>query len=407
MSHFARRLAWRYLTQTKYNARMKVMLITCFFGIFIGSFALCLILAIMNGFQYETYKKLQSIHPEIELHAYGKELHATAIKEIITQQFPTIAATSAYDIQNGIVFSDEQEMTTMIILKGICPEDEQRMHGITDKIISPEDTPLTAILQPDTVIIGRKMAQELHKKVGDSIEIYFTPQVSNRKKITLSQKTVTVGGIFFSGIDECDTGLILCDMITLKNMFPESGPTHVGLRVHDSGNINALKEQLQNYFELYAVSWSERYPALIAALTLEKYAMFVILSLILLVAGMNIISLLSMYISSKRVDIALLRVHGFSIHIIQRVFIWFTCTISSAASLCGILCATIASYYIQTYPIIQLPDAYFVSSLPSHMTFSICAIVFLVTMMITAVALCITIGTIRTINIQNILRFEA
>jgi len=408
MNQFAYILAWRYLTQKNQNTRMKIMLSTCFFGIFIGSFALCLVLSIMNGFQVATHKQLKSINPELELHAFGQELQVSTITNVLEREFPEIIAASSYDTQQGLVFTPcEESPTTLVIIKGIDPYNEEKVSLITEKIIKPAHQTITTTLQHNAILIGKQLAQDLSLTIKDHINLYFTTQKTRSKKINLSQKSLVIGGIFSTGIEEFDSNLIICDLKTLTSMFPHTGPTHISLRLQPSTDIELLKKKLHTRLTLQAVSWQDRYPAIMAALQLEKYAMFFILALIILVASMNIIALLSMHISSKRTDIAILRAMGIPLTTIKHVFILFGLIIASTATIIGIMCASIISWVIEQYPCITLPDVYYVSTLPANMEMSIAVLVFCVVIIVTCFALAIAIRMINTIHITQVLRFEA
>ena len=108
--------------------------------------------------------------------------------------------------------------------------------------------------------------------------------------------------------------------------------------------------------------------ALLAALTLEEYVSFLVIALITLVASMNILALLFMQITNKRTDIALLKTIGMPSHAITTIFIYMGLGIALCASICGVLCATVISFCIDHYKLLPLPDAYYVSHVPAHMT---------------------------------------
>jgi len=408
MNTFASKLAWRYLTNKKHNTRMKIMLFICFFGIFVGSFSLSLVLAIMNGFQNATHQQLKSINPELELHAFGQELEVDSLYAIIQNEFPEIIAAGSYDTQQGLVFTSYQDSpATVVAIKGIDPNTEAAVTTLADKLIIAETRSLPILLQNDQVLIGKQLSRDLSINPGDSIELYFTTQQRRAKKISLSQKQLTVSGVFSTGIEEFDSNLIICSLTTLTKLFPLAGPTHISLLPQPSAHIPSLKEKLSRRFGLQAIAWQDRYPAIVAALKLEKYAMFLILALITLVASMNIIALLSMHISGKRTDIAIMRAMGIPLSIIKQVFIIFGLIITSMATIIGIVLASMASFIIKKYPCISLPDAYYVSTLPADMELSIALLVFCVVMLVTCGALSIAIRMINTIHITHVLRFEA
>ena len=407
MNYLATTLAWRYLTQHDQNNRMKLMLGVCFTGIFIGSFSLCLVLAVMNGFQQATYKALKNINPELEMHAFGEELAAPAISEILKAEFPEIIGSSPYDLRQGLVFTPyDSSPAELVMIKAIEPASEETVSAIKQKITAPKNNSLKTILQDNHVLIGKGLAQTISAQIGDSLTIYFTHQTTRAKNITLTQKTVIISGIFFTGIDEFDNKLIVCNFPTLISMFPDAGPTHIGLSIVPSADLEQLKPRLQERFDLEVVAWKDRYPAIVAALRLEKMVMFFILMLITLVASTNIIALLSMHIASKRTDVAILRTMGVPLSVIKRIFIYFGLILSATAALVGIAGATAASMMINHYPCIQLPDSYYVTTLPSHMSADIALLVFFVVMCVTCCALALATRLVHTIHITQVLRFE-
>lgn len=406
MNYFASTLAWRYLTQKNQNNRIKIMLTVCFSGIFIGSFSLSLVLAVMNGFQEATYKALKNINAELEIHAYGEELAVPEINTVLKQEFPDIIAQSPYDIQQALVFTPhDASPTALIMLKAIDPHSESSVSDIEKKIIYPHNISLETILD-DKVIIGKELAHMLSVHVGDRITIYFTNQQTKSHTITLDHKNITIGGIFFTGIDEFDTNLIMCTFSTLLSLFPHAGPTHISLAVKPTTSIEDLKKTLKERLKLEVISWKDRYPAIVAALQLEKYVMFFILVLITLVASTNIIALISMHIASKRTDIAILQAMGIPVSIIKRIFIYFGLILTTMATITGIICASIMSTFIDAYPCITLPDSYYVTTLPSKMSFDIAVLVFCVVLLVTCCALAIAIRMIHAIHITHVLRFE-
>ncbi|TET33765.1 ABC transporter permease, partial [Candidatus Dependentiae bacterium] len=163
---------------------------------------------------------------------------------------------------------------------------------------------------------------------------------------------------------------------------------------------------LRQRLALDVYSWQELYPALVSALALEKYTMFFILLLITLIAAMNIISLISMLISQKRADIAMLRAMGIAPQTITAIFMIIGMSVAGVAALLGILCACIASVLLERYPFIELPHVYYVSHLPAHMEWSIVVMVFVVVLLITILATWFAAQRAKSITIAHVLRFE-
>jgi lipoprotein-releasing system permease protein len=215
-----------------------------------------------------------------------------------------------------------------------------------------------------------------------------------------------VSGMFKTGIDEFDNGLILCSFDLMHELFPDNGATQLSLRLQPNEDEQKTIQQLQDTLQLEVYSWKDLYPALVSALKLEKYAMFLILALITLVASMNIIALLFMQITQKRPDIAVLRAMGALPRTITQIFLIMGMSIALVASACGIALAWIATLILQNYPFITLPDAYYVSHLPAKMDWQLVLSVFSVVICMSFIATWLTARRTRSINSAQVLRFE-
>ncbi|MFC1841792.1 FtsX-like permease family protein [Candidatus Dependentiae bacterium] len=402
-------LAWRYLKGSRKEKSISTMVIICFLGILIGSFSLALIASIMNGFEKVTHERMQSIHPQIIAHANGQELDFEKISNVLKQEFPEIKAFSPSSMKQAIVQSDTDDQYYIIGLKGIDPKTEHTVCNIEKKIIksiTPKKA-LADIAQDNRILIGEKLAENLDVSVGDQINIFFsTSEKITRKKIKLDRQYAIVGGIFKTGIDEFDNNLAISSLPFFKNIFDQTGITQISITLQPHADEKKVITQLRDRFGIEAYSWKNLYPALVEALKLEKYAMFLILALITLVASMNIISLLFMQIIQKRPDIAILKAMGMPNIKISRIFLYMGMTIAFAGSLIGLLLAFISGWILEHYPFIKLPDAYYVTYLPAKMEWSIFFAVFAVVMILSFLSTWFPTRKTRNINISQILRFE-
>ncbi len=401
-------LAWRYVKSAHTERSINSMARICFGGVFIGTFALALVLAIMQGFEKVTHEKLRGIHAPINIRSSGDYLNISALATIFTQEFPEIAAYSPSDTQQVIMQTTDGDTDfTIVALKGVVPEKEAALATLAKRFVTADGVTFVEALKGNKLILGKKLAQELNVVVGDTIDLLYTHEHQTRHgKLALEQSTAQVGGIFDSGIDEFDSAMALCSLDFLQTLF-DTEPTHIGLTLIPTANEQATIERLQKRLGLDVFSWQELYPALIAALKLEKYAMFLILALITLVASMNIISLLFMQITHKRADIAMLKAMGMPDVAIKTIFVIMGTTISCAGALGGLIAATIVGFFLDRYPLITLPDAYYVSHLPIQMSWSIMLLVAAVTLLLGFVASWIPVSRIGSITIAKVLRMEA
>lgn len=401
-------IAWRYLLGTKNERSISLMAKICFIAIFVATFSLALIISIMNGFEAATHEKMQNIHPQIIMQSKNsKFLNFNQINKVIKKEFSEIEAIAPNNSEYVILIADDdQDISNVMVIKGIDPENEIKVNNIAQKITFTlgEENKLTHLLFDNRVILGQKIADQLDIKVGDQLKV-LVPQ-KNRKNISFDKIELIVNGLIKTGIDEFDSKLIFCNLGFLNSIFPDSDVSQIGLKLKKDIDEQSTILKLKKRFKLDAFSWKDLYPALVSALKLEKYVMFFIMLLITLVASTNIISLLFMLINQKKSDIAILKSMGLSNFKIQQIFLMTSMLISIIAIISGLLFSYLAGIILEKYSFIELPDIYYVDHLPIKMNFSIFLIIFISAILITLIASLIPINKINQTNISRILKSE-
>jgi lipoprotein-releasing system permease protein len=403
-------LAQRILFTHAYQKSISTMTIICFTGIFIGSFSLALITAIMNGFEVVIHEKMQGIHANLIIQSYRNDINIDALSPILHKEFPEIIAFSPMATHHVLLrINDQSEDTpTVAMIKGIEPTLEQYTSSLSKKIISPSSKiKFSQLFNDNQIIIGKQLAYNNEITIGQTVELLFMrDEQIQGKKVIFDSKTAIIGGIFDTGIDEFDNGVIYCSLSFLEQLFPNFSIEQINVTIAPNIDEKHLIQKLQNRLGLSVYSWKDLYPSLVATLKLEKYVSFFIIALILLVASMNIISLLFMQINQKRPDIALLKSMGMTNKSINSIFFIMGMTISCTASFFGLITALIASLILKHYPFISLPDTYYVTELPIAMNGEILCAVFCIVIIFSFFATWLPIQRIRTINISRVLRFE-
>ncbi len=409
MSRFSWLLALRYIRGAQEKKSISTMVGIACMGIFIGSFALMLTLAIMHGFEVVTHERLQSIHSPIIIRAFGNPINMQALTNVLEKEFPQIEAISPSVMQQVIIQNPHtDDITTIVGIKGIDPETAESVNNLSKKICPVGSTTLSLqeAICDNKILIGRKLAESLEVDIGDKVTLLFAPDEPKRKKISLTQHEATIGGFFSTGIEEFDAGLIFGSLSFVHELFPDAGVTHVHLKLKEEANESATLHKLRRRLQIEVYSWKDLYPALVSALKLEKYVMFIILALICLIASMNIISLIFMQINQKKGDIAILRAFGMSAHSVRAIFLYMGCMIALFASTLGIACAVICCILLNRYPFITLPDAYFVTHLPVHLEPSHILLVFCCCMLLSVIGILIPLRRTEEIDITNVLRYN-
>lgn len=431
----------RYLSLTGKDRSIAFMMCMCFAGIAIGTFALMLTLVIFNGFEKVIHEKMQGINAQVIIYAPGSRLDYEPLRAALLKEFPgTIAAISGSSTKQAIIETTQQQ--SVIFLKGIDTAHEHLVTTINTKIIEPrssQNIQFNKLLQGKTIIIGNKLAQQLHLVRGDTLKLLI-PETGGNNKILLEPRTVTITGIMSIGLEEYDTSFAFCSLELLNDLFDQQGIDQLTMRLqapdhhlhfagktiidpsfwttlfakcyvllvsmfktqnHEDDAINMLKKRFPH---LTVCSWKDQYPALVSSLKLEKYVMFFIIALITLVACMNMISLLFMQIQNKRRDIAIFKAMGMADTTITSIFLGLGMRLTLYASLTGLTLAAITGAILEHYPCISLPDVYYISYLPARMEPELFAIVFIATMLMGFLATWIPARRSCKIVISHVLR---
>jgi len=407
VKNFALFLAWRYLRQTAYQQSTSTMVRICFLSILVGTFSLALVTAVMRGFELAAHEKMQGIHAQITIES-PDPLDVDALEKVLRDEFPQIVTAAPNSSAYAIVQPQlEDASPSVIMLRGIDPVREQTVSTIDTKVIRPTNKPFGKLISGKKVLLGQSLARNLGVTVGEPVTLNYTDTLSPQgRKLSMKQYEATVGGIFKSGIDEFDAGVVFCANALIEKVSPSAGITQMNVKLTTDTDEKQIISALRDRLELEIYSWKERYPTLLAALLLERYAMFFVIALITLVASMNIVSLLFMQITNKRPDIAILTTLGTRMGDIRRVFLWIGMSIAFMACTLGLLLATGAAYLLERYPFITLPDIYYTTHLPARMEWQTLALTFVAVMLVSFLAAWIPTRRLRAINISNVLRFE-
>lgn len=406
-------LAERYLFASTHERTISTMVRICFIGILVGTCSLALVVSVMKGFERATHDQLQGIHAQIIMRAPdGQVIDSATVETALAEKFShSVVAHSPSSMAQVIIQKPgSDDINNVITLRGIHPEKEAQTSSIEQKIITWQtEKKLSTILHDNYILIGSQCAQSLGVHVGDPISLLYVHQQKSARRHRLEFENVTaiVSGIFKTGIEEFDNSLALCSLNFFEKLFPDIGITHINLRLQPNSDEQGIIHQLENYFDLDVYGWQEMYPALVQALALEKYAMFLILMLMVLVACMSIASLIFMLIIQKRGDIAILSAMGMQARPLNYVFLLIGTLLTATSALLGLCLAWIIGMLVDHFHLITLPDVYYVSYLPVQLEIATFGWIFLLVTCMGAGAAWLPARNIRNIKIADVLRFEA
>ncbi|MBA3751782.1 ABC transporter permease [Candidatus Dependentiae bacterium] len=418
-------LAFRFLAYSTTEKNISSMIKICFFSILIGTFSLALVSAIMNGFEKETYKKLQGIHADVLIDAGTKSIDYIKIKQVLTKEYSsTILASSPTAFSHVLLSHDgaDSSYNHLCILKAVDPTTEPLVTTLQTLFTSSKSPPaLTGSIKPSvsllspeavapwkkltshTIFIGHTLAERLHVKEGDSAVLLYPEEKNLGRHISLFSKPVTIAALYKTGIQDFDEHVIMASFELVKELYPPT-VNQVVIKLAPHADEKEVISSLRTRLALPVYSWKDLYPPLLAALTLEKYAMFFIVGLVSLVASLTIIALLFMYATEKRTEIALLKSMGMTDNALNKLFMYISLFITLGGTLCGIVCAALATSLLKKFPFIKLPDAYYVTHLPAELAPTIILSVVVFACIVGIGAALLPLQKIKSMNVANVLK---
>ncbi|MEK7702462.1 MAG: lipoprotein-releasing ABC transporter permease subunit [Nitrospirota bacterium] len=367
-----RYLSYEFFISIRYlraKRRQKGISLTTFIsiaGVTVGVAALIATLAIMTGFKDELRDKILGINSHIVVDDRTREglENAEPLIEVISQNTSVVAA-SPFILRQVLLSSDAGAFG--VILRGIDPKREGNVTKLAQNLVSGK----LSDLQTSSIIVGMELASRLSVSLGDTINVISPVGLENQPNIgsmgmTPKIRKFKVVGIFDSGMYEYDSALVYISIPEAQKFFNLGDQVSgIEVKVTDITAAADIAEEIQQVigFPYHARDWLQMNRSLFSALKLEKIVMFIILTLIILVASFNIVSTLTMTVLEKGREIAILKAMGASQKAIMRIFMIEGVLIGSVGVILGLpLGLLICSLLVQFY---QLPtDVYYISQLP-------------------------------------------
>jgi lipoprotein-releasing system permease protein len=347
-------ISWRYLLTKRKEKFISLISVISVLGIAIGVMALIVVIGVMTGFDRDLRDKIVGNFAHISISGVRpmeySEFETIAGK---LKVYPEVLAASPY--VQGQVLIEEDRKFMALGLKGIEPGREQNVTRIKDYVIRGSFQDLV----PGTVIVGKELALYLGLKVGSELKIYSPFGKQYKLKIA---------GIFNSGMYDYDLNLLLVHLQTAQSILEMGkGISAVAVKLDNMFAAERVQVKLQRAigFDYNFKTWMEANQSFFAALKLEKLTMFIILTLIILVASFNIISTLVVLVVDKTKDIGILKALGMSSGNIRKIFTYEGLIIGSLGTFLGSAGGIILCLLLKKYQFIKLPqDIYYINRLP-------------------------------------------
>ncbi|TBB97135.1 lipoprotein-releasing ABC transporter permease subunit [Rhizobium ruizarguesonis] len=395
-STFERLVAWRYLRARRKEAFISVIAGFSFVGIMLGVATLIIVMAVMNGFRTELVSRILGINGHMIVQPSDGPF--TDYADLASRLAAVPGVKMALPLVEGQVLASAQAGgSTGALVRGVRAEDLTKLKAVSENI-KPGD--MVGFASGQGVLIGTRMADQLGLSVGDLITLTSPDGDITPMGVSPRVKSYKISGLFEIGMSEYDSSIIFMPLEEAQLYFNAEGLVQsIELFVDNPDDIDNLGPKVLEAAgrQINLTDWRQRNQTFFSALQVERNVMFMILTLIVLVAALNIISGLIMLVKDKGSDIAILRTMGASAGAIMRIFFMTGAAIGIVGTIGGVLLGVLVCVNIESVrqffswisgTVLFNPQVYFLSQLPAEMDLS---------ETISIVAMALTLSFIATI----------
>ncbi len=371
---FERAVAARYLRARRGERFVSVIAAFSLIGIALGVATLIIVMSVMNGFRQELLARILGLNGHLGIYAVGEPLRDYDAVAGRVRGLPGVVAAMPM-VEGQALLTTDRGGAYGGIVRGMRQQDLQSLHVVSDHIIAGRLADFTG---DDAVAIGVGLAQRLDVGVGGQITL-ISPQGSATAFGTMPRiRAYTVVAIFQVGFNEADTAFVYLPLQAAQIFFRLHGAvTQVNVMVENPDAVGAVNRAIRSALaglQVRVIDWTQSNNSLFAAVEVERNVMFLILTLIILVAAFNVISSLIMMVKDKTRDIAVLRTIGAGSGAILRIFLMCGAFVGVAGTVAGavigiVFCRNIESIRraLESLTGTNLfnPEVYFLSQLPA------------------------------------------
>ena len=369
ISTLEKEITFRYLKTRKKDGFLNIISIFSFIGISLGVAVLIIVMSVMNGFRTELINKIVGFNPHITIKPYENSISADKLKN---KELKKISEELLYS-NSGEAIIISQDFTKGIVLRGYSQKNFSKLNVVNKGRFSGNSKKL----YKNNISIGKELSFDLELKIGDKLSIISPSGIETIIGNLPKQEVFTVSSIFESGLADFDRNIAFINIDTLDNFFDfNKDNRNLEIYLKNPSDIVIAKNKVKEVFkDEFIYTWADMNSSLFSALKVERNVMFIILSLIILVAAFNIISGLTILVKNKTRDIAILKSIGVLNKSITKIFFLVGVTIGTTATIFGILLGVLFSLYIEnirqflsyTFNISLFPEEiYFLSKMPTE-----------------------------------------
>ncbi|MEN3396041.1 lipoprotein-releasing ABC transporter permease subunit [Brucella melitensis] len=374
-SAFERMIAWRYLRARRRETFISVIAGFSFTGIMLGVATLIIVMAVMNGFRAELLTRILGINGHLIMQPIDRPLddYADLIKRV--DAIPGIKFAIPV-VEGQALVQGNIGAGTGALVRGLREEDLDKLKLISSNI---RQGTLKGFDHSGGVAIGTRMAENLGLSVGDTLRVISPDGDVTPFGVNPRVKAYPIVAIFEIGMSEYDSSIVMMPLSEAQLFFNQEGKVQsLEIFVDNPDKVDAMRAPVEEAAarQLSLVDWRQRNQTFFSALEVERNVMFMILTLIVLVAALNIISGLIMLVKDKGHDIAILRTMGATRGAVMRLFLMTGAAIGVTGTVAGVILGVVVCLNVERLreffswlsgTTLFNPELYFLSQLPAKM----------------------------------------
>ena len=402
ITHLEKEITLRFLKTRKNDGFLNIVSIFSFIGISLGVAVLIIVMSVMNGFRSELINKIVGFNAHAVVQPDNRPLKVINNSDVIENIFSN----------DGEAVILNKDNTKGVFLKGYLENDFKKL-----QIVKNEKYYGSKILNNNSISIGRELSYNLNVDLGDTITIMSPAGIQTLVGTLPKQETFKIISIFDSGLSDYNENIAYINLKTLETFFNKKKDYRfLEIYFENPKNIEIHRKNLtKSYPDALIYTWSDMNKSLFSALKVERNVMFIILSLIIIVAAFNIISGLTILVKNKTRDIGILKSIGVTNKSIKKIFFCVGFFIGISATLFGVIIGTFFSIYIESirqfmsniFGVSLFPeDIYILNSMPSEINISsiliisICSIITTIIVSIYPASKASSLDTVKTLKYE-------
>jgi lipoprotein-releasing system permease protein len=407
-------IAFRYIKSRRVEGFISIAAWFSLIGIMLGVATLIVVMSVMNGFRTELVDRILGINGHLVVYEKN-EPYVSNYNQIINKISDIKNVIAVTPHLEGQALAKSKSIVSGVIIRGVNWSDLA-----AKKLLWKSLTQLTIdnYKNNEDIIIGYRLAQRLNVNVGDFISLISPNGMETALGILPIKQNFKIGGFFDIGMYEYDNNFIFIPWKKAELFFSTKNIAHgIEIFLKDEEFTSSVSSNVKNKLgnELLVIDWKKRNSAFMSALAVEKNVMFIILSLIILVAAFNIISSMIMLVQTKKSDIALMRTMGASKYVIIRIFVLTGSIIGLLGTFAGTILGVVISSNIEAIrnflttilgSELFSAEIYFLSKLPSDIYINEVIMVICVSIFLTLFASVFPAWKASRISPAEALRYE-